>query len=40
VEGNAPIYQLSYARDMIRDVYSKVKSGEEGFIQLDKWRAY
>lgn len=40
VDGEEPIYRLAYAREMIRDLYLKVKSGEEEFVQLSKWRAY
>lgn len=40
VEGEKPIYRLSYVRKMVRDLYAGVKSGEQGLVQLSRWRAY
>jgi len=39
-EGEDPIYRLAYVREMVKDLYSRVKSGGESFVKLSKWRAY
>lgn len=40
IDGEEPVYRLSYARDMVRDLSAGVKSGEPGIVQLSRWRAY
>ena len=36
----ASVYRLDYIRRIIKDLRSNIESKLEGFVKLERWRAY